>query len=292
MFSWGFMGASGLLTSLPRMRSVFTWCWLALALAIGAWSGMAHAQLMPTTRVVAVDMSGGAQFFQLTGSCTKPVAPGVAVILGGMASSALKPVEAIEHLDEHLKAIKDYIEENHGRLRLLERVRMIANPPPNRSGTERELPFQVVQRLQAEFAADAPVDGILQRLIELGLDRFGDNVLNTNGSRREAVILFRFADFDAEVRELQKQCVADAWKDWCGTPGPAPACSAEPPAALQVQAFTVRSAEKLLRPDGGVQYWQSAYTGAQRGEPLELMDNLTVHLSGTILLTYRVDKAP
>jgi hypothetical protein len=42
----------------------------------------------------------------------------------------------------------------------------------------------------------------------------------------------------------------------------------------------------------GVQYWQSAYTGAQRGEPLELMDNLTVHLSGTILLDYRVDKAP
>ena len=42
----------------------------------------------------------------------------------------------------------------------------------------------------------------------------------------------------------------------------------------------------------GVQYGQSAYTGAQRGEPLELMDNLTVHLSGAILLDYRVDKAP
>jgi len=291
MFSWGFRGASGLLTYLPRMRSIFTRCWLALA--VGASSGMAHAQVIALPRVVSVDASAG-QFFQLSGACTKPAAPNVAVILGGMASSALKPVEAVGHLDEHLKAIKDYVEENHGRLRLLERVRTIANPPPNRSGTERELPFQVVQRLQAEFAADAPVDGILQRLIELGLDRFGDNVLNTNGSRREAVILFRFEDFDAEIRELRKQCVADAWKGWCDTPSPAPACPAEPPAALQVQVFTVRSTEKLLRPDGGgAQYWQLSYTGAQRsGEPLELMDNLTVHLSGTILLTYRVDKAP
>jgi hypothetical protein len=253
---------------------------------------MAHAQVIAVPRVVSVD-TAGAQFFQLSGTCSRPASPGVAVILGGIAASALKPVEAVDQLDQHLKAIRDYVEENHGRLRLLERVRTIANPPPNRSGGERELPFQVVQRLQAEFSADAPVDRILQRLIELGLDRFGDNVLNGNGSRREAVILFRFQDFDAEMRELQKQCIADAWKQWCETPGSAPACPSEPPAALQVQVFTVRSAEKLLRPEGGAQYWQFSYTNAQRaGEPLELMDNITVHLSGTILLTYRVDKAP
>ena len=276
--------------STRRTRSIVA---CGLALALGLAGAGAEAQVIAMPRAVSVDMSG-AQVFQLTGTCAKPASPGVAVILGGMASGALKPVDAVGQLDEHLKAIRDYVEENHGRLRLLERVRTIANPPPNRSGTEREFPFQVVQRLQAEFAPDAPVDGILQRLIELGLDRFGDNVLNANGSRREAVILFRFTDFDAEIRELQKQCIAAAWKDWCATPGSGPACPAEPPAALQVQVFTVRSMEKLLRPDGGgAQYWQFSYSGAQRsGEPLELLDNVTVHLSGTILLTYGVDKTP
>jgi len=273
-----------------RMRSMMA---CGLALALGLAGAAAEAQVIAMPRAVSVD-TAGAQVFQLTSTCAKPASPGVAVILGGIASGALKPVDAVGQLDEHLKAIRDYVEENHGRLRLLERVRTIANPPPNRSGTEREFPFQVVQRLQAEFAPDAPVDGILQRLIELGLDRFGDNVLNANGSRREAVILFRFQDFDAEIRELQKQCIAAAWKDWCAAPSSGPACPAEPPAALQVQVFTVRSMEKLLRPDGGgAQYWQFSYSGAQRsGEPLELLDNVTVHLSGTMLLTYRVDKAP
>ena len=284
---------SDLPTSLLRARLIVTRCGLALALALGVASAAAQAQAIPAARAIAVDMSGAAQFSQFSGTCAKAAAPGIAVILGGVAAGALKPVEAVEQLDQHLKSIRDYVEESHGRLRLLERVRTIANPPPSRSGTERDLPFQVVQRLQAEFSADAPVDGILQRLIELGLDRFGDNVLAANGSRRETVIVFRFEDFDAEIRELEKQCIAAAWKDWCATPSAGAPCPPEPPEALQVQVFTVRSAEKLLRPDGGAQYWQFSYTGAQRsGEPLELMDKLSVHLSGTIMLLYRVDTAP
>jgi len=279
----GFEGGSGLLTRFAASLAL-------LALALGASGAAARAQVMPVARVYSVDMSG-AQFFQLGGSCARTMTPGFAVILGGIASGALKPVEAVEQLDLHLKAIRDYVEENHGRLKLLERVRTVLTPPPNR--TEREAPFQVVQRLQAEFAADAPVDRILQRLIELGLDRFGDNVTNANGGRREAVIVFRFEDFDAELRDLQKECTANAWKDWCATQPAATDCSAEPPASLQTQVFTVRSAEKLLRPEGGAQYWQFAYTAAQRsGEPLELMDNVTVHLNGTIMLTHRVDKTP
>jgi hypothetical protein len=283
VFPHGREGGSGLLTR-------FTASLALLALALGHSSAEARAQVMPMARAYSVEMSG-TQFFQLGGTCAQAMTPGLAVILGGIASSALKPVEAVEQLDRHLKTIRDYVEENHGRLKLLERVRTIMNPPPNR--TEREAPFQVVQRLQAEFAPDAPVDGILQRLIELGLDRFGDNVLNVNGSRREAVIVFRFEDFDAEIRDLQKQCTANAWKEWCATQPAATDCPAEPPASLQTQVFTVRSAEKLLRPEGGVQYWQFAYTAAQRsGEPLELMDNVTVHLNGTIMLNYRVDRTP
>ncbi len=266
---------------------------LLLLLAIGSLSMAANAQTVSGSRIVLTGTTAGPQFFQLTGTCAMAAAPDVAVVLGGIASGALKPIEGVEHLDQHLGIIQAYLEEAHGRLQLMERVRTVMNPSSNPE--ERELPFEVVQRLHVEFSADAPVDAIMQRLIELGLDRFGDNVLNNNGSRRAAVILFRFNDFDAKMRNLQKQCIADAWKEWCVAPTSGGTCPSEqPPAVLQLQSFAVRSTEKLLRPDGGgAQYWQFTYTGAQRqAEPLELLGRVVVHFAGTIMLTYRLEGKP
>ena len=264
-----------------------------LLLAIGSLGMAAHAQTVGGSRDMFMETPAGRQFSQLAGTCAMAAAPDIAVVSGGIASEALKPIEAVEQLDHHLDMIRAYLEEAHGRLRLMERVRTLMNPSLNR--TERELPFQVVQRLHAEFSAGAPIDAVLQRLIELGLDRFGDNVLNNNGTRREAVIRFRFDDFDAKMRDLQKQCVADAWKEWCAALASAGACPTEQPsAALQLQSFAVRSAERLLRPDGGsAQYWQFTYTSAQRSaEPLELLGKVFVHFTGTIILTYRLDGKP
>jgi hypothetical protein len=261
---------------------------LLLSLAIGSLSMAAYAQTVERSRLAFTNTPAGPQFFQLTGTCAMSAAPDIAVVLGGIASGALKPIEAIEQLDQHLHIIQA-----HGRLQLMERVRTLKTPSFNPN--EREFPVEVVQRLHAEFSADAPVDAIMQRLIELGLDRFGDNVLVSNGSRRAAVILFRFDDFDAKMRDLQKQCVANAWKEWCVAPTSAGTCPSEqPPAALQLQSFAVRSTEKLLRPDGGgAQYWQFTYTGVQRqAEPLELLGKVVVHFSGTIMLTYRLEGKP
>ena len=271
------------------MRLIITSC--LLLLAIVSWSTAAHTQPVGESRIVFTGTPAGPQFFQLTGTCAMAAAPDIAVISGGIASAALKPIDAVAQLDKHLGIIQAYLEEAHGRLRLMERVRTLMNPSSNPN--ERELPFQVVQRLYAEFPADAPVDAIMQRLIELGLDRFGDNVLNSGGSRRSAVIVFRFDDFDAKLRDLEKQCVADAWKQWCVAQ--TSACPSEqPPAQLQLQFFTVRSTERLLRPDsGGAQYWQFTYTPAQRSaEPLEMLGNVVVHFRGTITLTYRPEGKP
>ena len=110
--------------------------------------------------------------------------------------------------------MRSYLSEKHGELQMMERVRTLKNPQPGREDSDP--PFQVVQRLQVKLPADAPVDAILQKLIELGLDRFGDNVLN-NYNRREAVIRFRMTDFDAKLHDFQQRCTVDAWKQWCST---------------------------------------------------------------------------
>jgi hypothetical protein len=258
--------------------------------AIALTCGAVRAQKTPAA-VTIVPVQAGyepQQIFQLSGTCTAEMTPDKAVIVGGVSSGGLKPTDAIDQLEKQLGLIRAYVEENHGRLQLLERVRTLKTPQPGRE--DPEPPFEVVQRLQVEFPANAPVDAILQKLIELGLDRFGDNMLN-NYNRREAVIRFRVSDFDAKLRDLQQRCTADAWKQWCASPAAASGCTTDkPPADLELQAFNAHTEETLLRPDGGGSaVWQFSYNRTQRApEPQDLLGNVTIHLDGNIFLTYRV----
>jgi len=201
--------------------------------------------------------------------------------------AALKPTEAAAQLDKQLDAIRQFVEEQHGQLQLLERARTVKNPPLN--GPEsHDPPFQEVQRLEAAFAADASLDTILDRLMELGLDRYGENVLNINNARREPVVRFRIADWDAKMTKLQELCTLDAWKKWCATEVAKGACHTEiPPADLQLQFFSVHSVETVLHPDGSVRRWDFNFTPHQHIlEPPDLLGNITLHLNANANLNY------
>lgn len=229
---------------------------------------------------------GGPMYFELTGTCSSGVQPTTAVVVGGVAAEGLKPVEVAQQLDKQLDLIRNYVESNHGHLLLFERIRTLKSPPPNRTISEQ--PYEVIQRLQAEFPADAPMDTHLQRMIELGLDRFGDNVLNANNSRREVVVRFRVADLETKVRDLQHACTVNAWKQWCAvSPGKELCTTDQPPPELQLQTFNVRSAETVLIPNDGANRWRIDYgRNPHFVEPPDLLGNLPMHLDGGIVLTY------
>jgi hypothetical protein len=232
------------------------------------------------------------QVFPLGGSCSLAVTPDRAVIVGGVAADALKPTEAARQLDAQIEAMRRVVEGERGSLALLERVRTVKSAGPG--GDDRDLPVQVVQRLRATFPAGAAIDRILDRFIELGLDRFGDRLLPTGGSTRDAVIRFEVSTFDAKVAALRRRCEADAWTRWCAAPESEGACPGkQPPSDLALQSFTVRSDETLLSPDGDARYWSFTYTSAQRSaRPPELLGNVVVHLRGDGVWTYRTDEAP
>jgi hypothetical protein len=234
-----------------------------------------------------VDFPRAPQFAQLMGTCSLEVKPTEAVIVGGVAVGGLKPTEAGAQLDKQLEIIRKYVEEQHGHLQVMERARTVRNPLPN-GADMHEPPYQVVQRLEAKFDANAPMDTILDRMIELGLDRFGENVMNTNGSRRETVVRFRFADWDGKMRDLQDRCTADAWKKWCETAAAKGVCHSEaPPAEIQLQYFNVRSVEMVLHPDGGTRRWEFNYAPHQRAaDAPDLVGNISVHLNGNATLNY------
>src|SRR5438445_12706046 len=193
------------------------------------------------------------------------------------------PVNDGHSSDDTCALVRGYLDSNRGQLQLLERVRTLRNSPARPQ--DAEPPFQVVQRLRAELPVNAPIDQILQRLIELGLDRFGDDVLNTGGSRREPVVRFVIRDLDAKLNDLQQSCAAAAWKAWClATPDAAGICAGDrPPADLPVQKLHVQSEDKVLRPDGGVNYWR----GQRSGERPELLGNVPLRLTGNLYAVYR-----
>ena len=153
------------------------------------------------TRATPSQIAPAPLFAQLYGSCTGEVAPTVAIIAGGVAVQGIKPLDAADNLDKQLDAIRKYVEENHGKLILLERVRTLKNPAFNGS-SDTGPPFEIVQRLHVELPVSAPVDAVLQRLLELGLDRFGETVLATNN--REEAVLFRIGDLDSALHEMEQ----------------------------------------------------------------------------------------
>jgi hypothetical protein len=240
--------------------------------------GINQARLIPRGSIPA----------QLFGSCTGEIAPSMAIIAGGVAVQGLKPLDTSADLDKQMAAIAKYVEENHGKLILLERVRTLKNPAPYGSSDPGQ-PFEIIQRLHVELPVSAPIDAILQRLLELGLDRFGETVLSANGHREEAV-LYRVTDLDSFTHAMQQRCVADAWKTWCSTTAAKDACKAtDPPSDLENLTFNARSDEQVLIPGVAATYWTlNSFRGAPRNPSKDLLGNITVHFTGSVSAMYRI----
>jgi hypothetical protein len=262
----------------------------ALVLALTCLSAIpsARAQEQAAVGIPTARMAPRESFpAQLFGSCTGEIAPSMVLIAGGVAVQGLKPLDTSGELDKQMAAIAKYIDENHGKLVLLERVRTLKNPAFNGS-SDTGPPFEIVQRLHVELPVSAPVDAVLQRLLELGLDRFGETVLATN-NRREEAVLFRIGNLDSALHEMEHRCIEDAWKKWCATDPPTIFCKSDaPPSNFQLANFSARSDEEVLLPGTGAGYcWQVTLTRGQDAQPpRDLLGNITLHLTGTIFLNF------
>ena len=261
----------------------------ALALAVACLCAIPPARAQEQAAVginTARLVPRGSLPAQLFGSCTGEIAPSLAIIAGGVAVQGLKPLDASADLDKQMAAIAKYVEENHGKLILLERVRTLKNPAPYGSSDPGQ-PFEIIQRLHVELPVSAPIDAILQRLLELGLDRFGETVLSANGHREEAV-LYRVTDVDSFTHAMEQRCIADAWKTWCSTAAAKDACKTGAPTPdLENLTFNARSDEQVLIPGAAVTYWTlSSFRGAPRNPSKDLLGNITVHFTGSVSAMY------
>jgi hypothetical protein len=250
------------------------------------WTIALHAFLIPA--FAQIGQTYLSRVITITGDCEAELRPAKAVVLGGVAASALKPSSAADQLDKEMKLIREYVQQNQGKLTELERVRMI-HTEGSVNGQPRDPSFQLAQRIRAEFPADAPIDSILEHLMELGLDRFGDNMSPAESRQSIVVIRYEIENFDKQLKQIRDRCTTEVWKRWCVSAGAQSlSCKAgDLPESLQLQSLTLRSTEKVMRGEGPTDYYRisiTAYQSGQQVSPPELLGNLPLHLVGNIVL--------
>jgi hypothetical protein len=250
------------------------------------WTIALHAFMIPA--FAQIGPAYPSRVITIAGDCEAELRPAKAVISGGIALSALKPSSAADQLDRQMKPFREYVQQNRGKLTELERVRMI-HTEGSVNGQPRDPSFQLVQRIRAEFPADAPIDSILEHLMELGLDRFGDNMSAAESRQSIVVIRYEIENFDEQLKGIRTRCTTEAWKRWCASPGAENlSCkSGDLPESLQLQSLILRSTVKVMRGEGPADYYRisiSNYQPGQQTSPPELLGNVPLHLVGNIIL--------
>lgn len=261
--------------------------WMRTGLFRRLLLGMISLPVLLTPAFAQISQVYPSRVVSITGDCEAELRPATAVVSGGVAVSALKPSSAVGQLDKQMALIRDYAQRNRGKLKELERVRMV-HTEGSVNGQPRDPSFQLAQRIRAEFPADAPMESILERLMELGLDRFGDNMSPAESRQSIVVIHYEIANFDEQLKQIRDRCTVEAWKHWCVTAGAKSlSCKSGDPESLQLQSLTLRSTEKLMRGEGPTDYYRvniAAYQSGQQISPPELLGNVPVHLVGNIIL--------
>lgn len=138
-------------------------------------------------------------------------------MLGGITAKSLKPLEARKQMDPQLAEIKKYVANQGGTVLVMERVRAVRGTQNDTRNVKMDkLPFVLIQRLEAEFPIGVDIDDALERLLQLGLDRYGRNFhLNSGDISPRIVVRYRFSNPMAMVKKIHEQCKIQALQQWC-----------------------------------------------------------------------------
>jgi len=150
---------------------------------------------------------------RLLAECHARLVPAAALIAAGVPAEGLKPAAVQEQLDRQVAAIDKLIAEHHGTVRHLERLRALRG---NAGEPAQKAPFMALQRLAIELPVTAPLDAILDKLLLLGVDRFGSDIrLDGGGGGARLAVLYRFDRLPERVAEIRDQCRQEAFRAWC-----------------------------------------------------------------------------
>jgi hypothetical protein len=247
--------------------------------------------LLPIALAEQADVAAQSVNQTQTGECTGELRPDRVVIVGGISAQGLKPALAKAQLDKQIEAIRQYIAGKMGRLTLFEVLRAAQSATRTASSENTATqPFILVQSLEVEFPLTEDIDAILERLLQLGLDRFGKQVsVEASSYGRNVMVYYRFSDLRSQLDRLQAACKQRLVEQWCQSATgrrDSEACKAT---EHRDQWFATLNASlqsnPVLRDQGGrapfyLQYpWQSAQLSQ-----VEMMGSVPLLLSGPLTI--------
>lgn len=229
----------------------------------------------------------------MTAACSGDVRPDRAVVVGGVTAESVKPSEAKEQIEKQLEAIQTYVSQQGGTVHLMERVRAVrGNPRDARNPQMEELPFVVLQRLEVDFPLDVDIDSVLERLLQLGLDRYGRNVRPTyRGNTPTVVVHYRFSHLAEGLKSIHRQCKTRALQQWCEANTPVSehdACT-QAITGIAHRLITQRlmlQSQPVLREQGMISPIQISYPWNEAQlSTIDLVGDVPLRLHGTITVT-------
>lgn len=225
-----------------------------------------------------------------TGECNGEVRPDRVVVVGGISAQGLKPGVAKVQLDKQIEAVRQYVEGKRGRLVLLEVLRAAQSARTSSSENVATQPFILVQSLEAQFPLTEDIDAILERLLQLGFDRFGKQAsVEASSYGRSVMVYYRFSDLRSQLDRLQVACKQQLVEQWCQSiPGHknSEACKMTD---QRDRLFATLSASlqsnPVLRDQGGRSpyYLQHPWQSPQLNQ-VEMMGNVPLLLSGPLTI--------
>lgn len=157
-------------------------------------------------------------------ACNDQLLPNRLVIIGGISAESVRPKDGSDQLDKQMAAIRSYVESKGGSLLEKERLRAARNPEKS-NDAQSKFPFMQVQRIEAEFPLATNVDDAIEKLLKLGMDRYGKDagIDAYSGREYKNLSFYRIAKQDEILsdlvsrcmrKEVQKICLEDS-KDLC-----------------------------------------------------------------------------
>ena len=105
-------------------------------------------------------------------SCSDSLPVNRLVISGGVSAESVSPKDSSEQLNKQLAAMRSFVESKGGKLMEKERLRSARNPEKSSDGSSKQ-PLIQMQRIEAEFPLSVNIDEAIERLLKLGMDRYG-----------------------------------------------------------------------------------------------------------------------
>lgn len=146
-------------------------------------------------------------------ACAVDLKPDTTVISGAVTAESVRPTAAKAQLERQLAELRKYAASVGGELALQEAVRTVTrNEPP----VPDAQPFRLLQRLEIAFPASVEIDPILEQVLQLGLDRYGDDIgLYGYSGEPQPVVRYRFAHAGEAVKTILQGCRQQALAEWC-----------------------------------------------------------------------------